>query len=77
MGVRDMLGPRYRFVNPTFGYEGSGETRTLFPIPKQVGHLFKSGSHSQSQLDLVDGGDSIGTVSIGDGGVLLGGIVTE
>jgi hypothetical protein len=34
-------------------------------------------SDSQSRLDLDDGSDSIGAVSVGDGGVLLAGIVAE
>ena len=34
-------------------------------------------SDSQSRLDLDDGSDSICAERIGDGGVLLGGVVTE
>ena len=34
-------------------------------------------SHPQSLLDLADGSDTVGTISVGDSGVLLVGIVAE
>ena len=34
-------------------------------------------SDSQSYLNLIDGGDTISAVSVGDGGVLLAGVVAE
>ena len=39
--------------------------------------FFGNISDSQSHLDRVDGSDSIGAVSVGDSGILFGGIVTE
>ena len=39
--------------------------------------LIRNALNSQSRLNLVDGGDTIRTVSVGDGGVLLGGIIAK
>ena len=39
--------------------------------------LIRNALNSQSRLNLVDGGDTIRTISVGDGGVLLGGIIAK
>ena len=49
----------------------------LPPIPIRVEDWFGNSSHSQSILELVNGSDTIGTVIVEDGGVLLGGVVAE
>ena len=40
-------------------------------------HRSRSTLNSQSRLNLDHSGDTIGTVSVGDGGVLLAGVVAE
>ena len=40
-------------------------------------YWFRNVLDSQSRFNLINGGDTVGAVSIGDGGVLLTGVVAE
>jgi len=54
-------------------------TASLFNVATvlEPKHSFRSALHSQSRLNFDGGSDTVGTISVGDGGVLFAGAVAE